>query len=69
MIKAHPALRPSFHRVVIARATPGAGSGPPVAVVRGPAYAPGAGQQALVSISHDGAYATAVCVGFEADRP
>ena len=82
VIKAHPALKPSFHRIVIARQDapgvavpsdgrderepPRAGSGPPVAVVRGPDDAPGSGQQALVSISHDGAYATAVCVGFEA---
>jgi holo-[acyl-carrier protein] synthase len=90
VIKAHPALKPTFHRIVIARQAgpgtavwggladtvagadkagqaqePSGGSGPPVAIVRGEDDAD-AGQQALVSISHDGAYATAVCIGFEA---
>jgi len=66
VIKAHPTLAPGFHRIVIER-PPG---GPPVAIVRArPDDAASAdAQQALVSISHDGAYATAVCLGFDAAR-
>ncbi|KAK1988668.1 hypothetical protein LZ30DRAFT_469552 [Colletotrichum cereale] len=68
--KAHPFRRLSFHDITIARralvegkANPN-GSGPPVAVIRGEREGD-PGQTAMVSISHDGDYATAVCVGFE----
>lgn len=40
-----------------------AGSGPPFVVVKGEGG--GLDQEARVSISHDGDYATAVCLGFE----
>ncbi|KAK1752149.1 hypothetical protein QBC47DRAFT_389884 [Echria macrotheca] len=43
------------------------GSGPPVVLVRGEG-AEGLDQVALVSISHDGDYATAVCLGFDPAR-
>ncbi|KXH62484.1 hypothetical protein CSAL01_13451 [Colletotrichum salicis] len=39
------------------------GSGPPVAIVRS-SYDDMPDQEVLVSISHDGDYATAVCIGF-----
>jgi holo-[acyl-carrier protein] synthase len=64
VIKAHVHRQLTFHDVVIERrATEGEtlGSGPPVARIR----ARRAGDEdvsALVSISHDGEYATAVCV-------
>ncbi|KAK1997505.1 hypothetical protein LX36DRAFT_578301, partial [Colletotrichum falcatum] len=68
--KAHPFRRLSFHDITIARralvegkADPN-GSGPPVAVIRGEREGE-PGQMAMVSISHDGDYATAVCLGFE----
>ncbi|KAK2034394.1 hypothetical protein LX32DRAFT_394843 [Colletotrichum zoysiae] len=68
--KAHPFRRLSFHDITIARralvegkASPN-GSGPPVAVIRGEQEGE-PGQTAMVSISHDGDYATAVCLGFE----
>ena len=38
-------------------------SGPPIAVIKGDDGI--ADQTALVSISHDGKYAVAVCLGFE----
>lgn len=41
----------------------GSESGPPVALVKGEGKNPD--QMALVSISHDGQYATAVCMGFD----
>ncbi|KAK1522023.1 uncharacterized protein CCOS01_09735 [Colletotrichum costaricense] len=41
------------------------GSGPPVAIVRG-IHEGIPGQEVLLSISHDGDYATAVCLAFEA---
>lgn len=40
------------------------GSGPPVAIVRG-THDDMPGQEVLVSISHDGDYATAVCLAFK----
>ncbi|KAJ0296235.1 hypothetical protein COL516b_011764 [Colletotrichum fioriniae] len=40
------------------------GSGPPVAIVRG-THDDMPGQEVLVSISHDGDYATAVCLAFQ----
>ncbi|KAK2059877.1 hypothetical protein LY76DRAFT_511083, partial [Colletotrichum caudatum] len=68
--KAHPFRKLSFHDITIARralvggkASPN-GSGPPVAVIRGEQEGE-PGQTAMVSISHDGDYATAVCLGFE----
>ena len=39
----------------------GNGSGAPTAIIKGGEY----DQVALVSISHDGEYATAVCLGFQ----
>ena len=44
------------------------GSGPPVALIKGDGEGhPDA--MAMVSISHDGDYATAVCLGFNAEWP
>ncbi|KAK0714668.1 4'-phosphopantetheinyl transferase superfamily, partial [Lasiosphaeris hirsuta] len=65
--KAHPWRRLGFHDVVIQRAGfegregEVEGSGPPVARIKG---AEGE-QMAMVSISHDGDYATAFCMGFD----
>ncbi|KAK1783117.1 hypothetical protein QBC45DRAFT_438678 [Copromyces sp. CBS 386.78] len=42
------------------------GSGPPVAIIRGAKKEESDHQVALISISHDGDYATATCVGFDA---
>ncbi|KAM0629736.1 hypothetical protein ACHAPW_006669 [Verticillium nonalfalfae] len=55
--KAHPFWRLGFGDVVVSKPEgwEGHGSGPPVAVVGGA----GGGQSALLSISHDGDYATA----------
>ncbi|GJC79104.1 4'-phosphopantetheinyl transferase B, mitochondrial [Colletotrichum liriopes] len=68
--KAHPLRRLSFHDITIVRRAleegkenPN-GSGPPVAVIRGEKEGE-PGQTAMVSISHDGDYATAVCLGVE----
>ncbi|KAF6820211.1 holo-acyl-carrier-protein synthase [Colletotrichum sojae] len=68
--KAHPFRRLSFHDIVIVRRAlvegkenPN-GSGPPVAVIRSEREGE-PGQVAMVSISHDGDYATAVCLGYE----
>ncbi|KAH6672788.1 hypothetical protein F5X68DRAFT_215025 [Plectosphaerella plurivora] len=74
VFKAHPFLHLGFHDVVIARVQAAAhaggdgetaanGSGPPVAIVGGED-----GQMAQVSISHDGDYSTAVCLGFDPRR-
>ncbi|KAK4143342.1 uncharacterized protein C8A04DRAFT_28981 [Dichotomopilus funicola] len=75
--KAHPHLHLGFHDILILSSSTsnqaltgekpidGLGSAAPTAVIR-----PGGGardQIARVSISHDGEYATAVCMGFEAD--
>ncbi|TWU76395.1 hypothetical protein ED733_006646 [Metarhizium rileyi] len=63
-IKAHSHRRLTFHDVVIERrAEVGQrlGSGPPVARIKA-AGGHGDDDSALVSISHDGDYATAVCV-------
>ncbi len=81
-MKAHPSLGLTFHRIVVARRRqrqqsgvssegpddggPETGSGPPIVLVRGEDEGAPA-QEALVSISHDGDYATAVCLGFESD--
>ncbi|WYZ45228.1 hypothetical protein EsH8_VIII_000544 [Colletotrichum jinshuiense] len=68
--KAHPFRRLSFHDITIVRRAleegkenPN-GSGPPVAVIRSE-KAGEPDQTAMVSISHDGDYATAVCLGYE----
>ena len=60
-IKAHSDRRLAFHDVIIEkREVVGQrlGSGPPIARIRGEEE----DETALVSISHDGDYATAVCV-------
>lgn len=79
-IKAHPHLRLSFHRIVIRRhQSPAAASrvadqlpvssGPPTVVVLGEADDHAApAQEAMLSISHDGDYATAVCLGFDTTK-
>jgi len=70
-IKAHPHRRLTFHDVVVRQEKSvregqrGNGSGPPVAVVKG-LEGKTWDQLALLSISHDGDYATAVCMGFNA---
>jgi holo-[acyl-carrier protein] synthase len=64
-IKAHPLRRLTFHDVVIERlAQEGTrlGSGPPVARIKGETETDD-DTTALISISHDGDYATAVCIG------
>ncbi|ROT40653.1 hypothetical protein SODALDRAFT_321961 [Sodiomyces alkalinus F11] len=46
--------------------SPPNGSGPPIAVIRtGGKSTPGEEQTAMLSISHDGDYATAVCLGYK----
>ncbi|ODA76231.1 hypothetical protein RJ55_08076 [Drechmeria coniospora] len=71
-IKAHPHRNLTFHDVVIERAPAGArlrrlGSGPPVLRIKA-----GEGEtedsSALISISHDGDYATAVCIAHDPSR-
>lgn len=74
-IKAHPHRRLTFHDIIITRNSvarhpqgPEDGniqqaSGAPVAVIRGGEEGTH-DQEALISISHDGDYATAVCLGF-----
>ncbi|KAJ0166216.1 hypothetical protein CTA2_8221 [Colletotrichum tanaceti] len=69
--KAHPFRKLSFHDITIVRRALEAGreknangSGPPVAVIRGEREGEPE-QTAAISISHDGDYATAVCLGFE----
>lgn len=60
-IKAHPHQALTWHDITIttqASAHPGR-KGAPVAVVRGEEE----DREALISISHDGEYATAVCLG------
>ncbi|KHO01549.1 4'-phosphopantetheinyl transferase [Metarhizium album ARSEF 1941] len=69
-IKAHSRRRLTFHDVIIERRTAGGGagetlgSGPPVVRIRAGAR-DGEDVCALVSISHDGDYATAVCVAHD----
>lgn len=66
-IKAHPHRHLTFHDVAIERrAVEGErlGSGPPVARIKGE-DGDGVDVSAQVSISHDGDYATAVCLGWE----
>ncbi|KAL2176793.1 uncharacterized protein P884DRAFT_244503 [Thermothelomyces heterothallicus CBS 202.75] len=76
--KAHPHLRLGFHDILILsssdaeeltgeRALAGPGASAPVALIRAGEKGAGArDQMARVSISHDGEYATATCIGFEA---
>ncbi|CAH0033628.1 unnamed protein product [Clonostachys rhizophaga] len=66
-IKAHSHRRLTFHDIIIERRgrdEERLGSGPPVARIRGE---PGDGcdSSAMISISHDGDYATAVCIGHD----
>ncbi|CAM1511288.1 Fc.00g088010.m01.CDS01 [Cosmosporella sp. VM-42] len=66
-IKAHTYRRLSFHDVVIERrAVEGErlGSGPPIARIKS-VEGEEADTSAMVSISHDGDYATAVCLGWD----
>ncbi|KAK2072441.1 hypothetical protein P8C59_006797 [Phyllachora maydis] len=70
-IKAHPHRRLTFHDVVIENRAGGADaegarSGVPSARIKGGPGAQEEDQVAMLSISHDGDYATAVCMGFEA---
>lgn len=59
--KAHPFRRLTWHEIAIRPANEAEESGPIIAVIRGER----ADQAAMVSISHDGDYATAVCLGFD----
>lgn len=78
VIKAHPHLRISFEDITIAPRQPdpkeagnaavnagggGSGGGPPVALIRHIEDGREVVQEALVSISHDADYSTAVCMG------
>jgi holo-[acyl-carrier protein] synthase len=74
-IKAHMPRRLTFHDITIITHTagspqeggapsPDARSQAPFAVIRGEEGSGVGDQRALVSISHDGHYATAVCLGF-----
>lgn len=66
-IKAHPHRRLTFHDVIIERRPVEGetlGSGPPIARIRS-GEEEAEDTSALVSISHDGNYATAVCLGHE----
>ncbi|CAH0048919.1 unnamed protein product [Clonostachys solani] len=66
-IKAHSHRRLTFHDIIIERRGRNEerlGSGPPVARIKGE---PGddCDSSAMISISHDGDYATAVCIGHD----
>lgn len=66
-MKAHSHRRLTFHDIIIERRgrdEARLGSGPPVARIRGE-QADGEDTSAMVSISHDGDYATAVCMGYD----
>ncbi|KAL2196860.1 hypothetical protein P885DRAFT_77982 [Corynascus similis CBS 632.67] len=76
--KAHPHLRLGFHDIVILssadaeeltgeKAPAGPGASAPVALIRAGNGGASRDQMARVSISHDGEYATAMCIGFEVD--
>jgi len=71
--KAHPHLNLRFHDILILPASsaatltggavgPEMNSAAPVAIIK----ASGRYQMARISISHDGQYSTATCIGFEA---
>ncbi|OAA61315.1 4'-phosphopantetheinyl transferase [Cordyceps fumosorosea ARSEF 2679] len=69
-IKAHAHRRLTLHDVVIERRAEGArsetlGSGPPVARIRAAEEDAEEDESALISISHDGDYATAVCLAHD----
>ncbi|KAF5548188.1 holo-acyl-carrier synthase [Fusarium phyllophilum] len=66
-IKAHPHRHLTFHDIMIERRLVKGevlGSGPPIARIRGD-EGEAEDTTAMVSISHDGDYATAVCLGSE----
>ncbi len=68
-IKAHSHRRLTFHDIVIEKrpqtaGTTFLGSGPPVARIKGSA-AEDEDASAMISISHDGDYATAVCLAHD----
>ncbi|OAA40844.1 holo-acyl-carrier-protein synthase [Beauveria brongniartii RCEF 3172] len=68
-IKAHTHRQLTFHDIVIERRAVAArtetlGSGPPVARIRAGEEA-GEDESAMISISHDGDYATAVCLAHD----
>lgn len=66
-IKAHSHRRLTFHDVVIerrGRKEERLGSGPPVARIKGE-HEEDKDVSAMVSISHDGDYATAVCMAYD----
>lgn len=60
-MKAHPDRNLTWHQIVIKSQvnSPMDKSGPPKAIIKGETE----DVEALISISHDGAYATAVCLG------
>lgn len=70
IIKAHAHRQLTFHDVIIERRANGArgaetlGSGPPIARIRA-AEGEEADDSAMISISHDGDYATAVCLAHD----
>ena len=67
-MKAHSHRRLTFHDIIIERRgrdEKRLGSGPPVARIRGEEAEHGEDTSAMVSISHDGDYATAVCMGYD----
>jgi holo-[acyl-carrier protein] synthase len=69
-IKAYPHRHLTFHDISIERlAQEGArlGSGPPIVRIKSEADT-GEDESALLSISHDGDYATAVCIGASYDN-
>ncbi|KAK2731245.1 ATP synthase F0 [Colletotrichum kahawae] len=69
-IKAHIQRRLTFHDITILRKTlvegqaNANGSGPPMAVIKGEKEGERA-REAKITISHDGDYATAVCIAYE----
>ncbi|KAI9167100.1 atp synthase f0 [Paramyrothecium foliicola] len=70
-IKAHPLRRLTFHDIIIERLEQEGsrlGSGPPIARIKAES-ATDDDTTALISISHDGDYATAVCIGHVASGP
>jgi holo-[acyl-carrier protein] synthase len=67
-IKAHSFRKLSLHDVLIERrAVEGErlGSGPPVARIKSAKRDAEVDDSAMISISHDGDYATAVCLGYD----
>ncbi|KAH7165602.1 hypothetical protein EDB81DRAFT_259082 [Dactylonectria macrodidyma] len=67
-MKAHSHRRLTFHDVVIERRAvefERLGSGPPVARIKSADVGAATDESAMISISHDGDYATAVCLGHD----